>query len=87
MNKKKLRTVYPYSMVIDIVQNHGPVSAADVSDKLNMRRTESQRWLNKARNENYAFIVPTESEKKLSSMFNLQMIEIRGNKIYTKDRV
>lgn len=86
MNKKKTRTVYPYSMVLDIVQNHGPVTAADVSDKLNMRRSESQRWLNKARNENYAFVVATEREKKLSSMFELQMMEVRSNKLYSGDR-
>ncbi len=86
MNRKKLRTIYPYTMVLDVVQNHGPVSAAEVSDKLGMRRSESQRWLNKARNENYAFIVPTEPEKKLSSMYELQMMEIRNNKIYTGNR-
>ena len=86
MNKKKTRTIYPYSMVLDIVQNHGPVTAADVSEKLGMRRCESQRWLNKARNENYAFVVPRESEKKLSHMFELQMIEVRNNKLYSKER-
>ena len=86
MNKKKTRTVYPYSMVLHIVQNHGPVTAADVSDKLNMRRSESQRWLNKARNESYAFIVPTEREQKLSSMFEIQMMEVRNNKLYSGDR-
>jgi hypothetical protein len=87
MNKKKTRTVYPYSMVLDVVNNLGPVTVADVSENLNMRRIEAQRWLNKARNENYAFVIPTERDQKLSSMFELQMTEVRNTKLYNNKRV
>ena len=79
---RKTRKVYPYSMVINEVGANGPINTNQVSENLNMRRTEAQRWLNKARNESYVKIYPEEHTEKISSVFNGSKREINNNKYY-----
>ena len=81
---RKTRKVYPYSMVINEVGSK-PINANQVSENLNMRRTDAQRYLNKARNESYVSLYPEEHTKKMSSIFNgSSKAEINNNKYYTK---
>ncbi len=81
---RKTRKVYPYSMVINEVGTK-PINANQVSEKLNMRRVEAQRWLNKARNENYVSIYPEEHTEKISSVFNGSRREVNNNKYYIRN--
>ena len=81
---RKTRKVYPYSMVINEVGTK-PINANQVSENLNMRRTEAQRWLNKARNERYVSIYPEEHMEKISSVFNCSKREINNNKYYIRN--
>ena len=78
---RKTRKVYPYSMVINEVGSK-PINANQVSELLNMRRTDAQRYLNKARNESYVKIYPEEHTEKISSVFNGSKREINNNKYY-----
>jgi len=80
---RKTRKVYPYSMVINEVRET-PINAVQVSEKLNMRRTDAQRWLNKARNERYVSIYPEEHTEKISSVFNGSKREVNNNKYYIR---
>lgn len=81
---RKTRKVYPYSMVINEVGSK-PINANQVSENLNMTKTEAQRYLNKARNESYVSLYPEEHTKKMSSIFNgSSKAEINNNKYYTK---
>ncbi len=82
---RKTRKVYPYSMVINEVRET-PINAVQVSENLNMRRSDAQRWLNKARNESYVSIYPEEHMEKISSVFNGSKREINSNKYYIKKR-
>ena len=81
---RKTRKVYPYSMVINEVGSK-PINANQVSENLNMRRTDAQRWLNKARNESYVSIYPEEHTEKISSVFNGSKREINNNKYYIRN--
>jgi hypothetical protein len=78
---RKTRKVYPYSMVINEVKET-PINAVQVSENLNMRRSDAQRYLNKARNESYVSIYPAEHTEKLSSVFNPSKREVNNNKYY-----
>ena len=78
---RKTRKVYPYSMVINEVKET-PINAVQVSENLNMRRADAQRYLNKARNESYVSIYPAEHTEKLSSVFNPSKREVNNNKYY-----
>ena len=81
---RKTRKVYPYSMVINEVGSK-PINANQVSELLNIRRTDAQRYLNKARNESYVSLYPEEHTKKMSSIFDgSSKAEINNNKCYTK---
>lgn len=81
---RKTRKVYPYSMVLNEVGST-PINAVQVSENLNMRRSDVQRYLNKARNESYVSLYPEEHTKKMSSIFNgSSKVEINNNKYYTK---
>lgn len=81
---RKTRKVYPYSMVINEVGSK-PINANQISENLNIRRTDAQRYLNKARNESYVSIYPEEHTEKISSVFNGSIkAEINNNKYYTK---
>ncbi len=81
----KTRKVYPYSMVINEVGANGPINTVQVSENLNMRRTDAQRWLNKARNERYVSIYPEEHTEKISSVFNPSKREVNNNKFYIRN--
>ena len=81
---RKTRKVYPYSMVLNEVGST-PINANQVSENLNMRRTEAQRWLNKARNERYVSIYPEEHTEKISSVFNPSKREVNNNKFYIRN--
>jgi len=81
---RKTRKVYPYSMVINEVREI-PINANQVSENLNMRRTDAQRWLNKARNESYVSIYPEEHTEKISSVFNPSKRENNNNKYYIRN--
>jgi hypothetical protein len=82
---RKTRKVYPYSMVINEVGSK-PINANQVSENLNMRRTDAQRYLNKARNESYVSLYPEEHTKKISSVFNgSKREEINNNKYYIRN--
>jgi hypothetical protein len=81
---RKTRKVYPYSMVINEVREI-PINANQVSQLLNMRRTDAQRWLNKARNESYVSIYPEEHTEKISSVFNGSKREVNNNKYYIRN--
>lgn len=81
---RKTRKVYPYSMVINEVGTK-PVNATQISENLNMRRIDAQRYLNKARNESYVKIYPEEHTEKISSVFNGSKREINNNKYYMRD--
>ena len=81
---RKTRKVYPYSMVINEVREI-PINANKVSENLNMRRTDAQRWLNKARNESYVSIYPEEHTEKISSVFNGSKREVNNNKYYIRN--
>jgi hypothetical protein len=81
---RKTRKVYPYSMVINEVREI-PINANQVSENLNMRRTDAQRWLNKARNESYVSIYPEEHTEKISSVFNGSKREVNNNKYYIRN--
>jgi myo-inositol-1-phosphate synthase len=81
---RKTRKVYPYSMVLNEVGST-PINAVQVSENLNMRRSDAQRYLNKARNERYVSLYPEEHTKKMSSIFDgSSKAEINNNKCYTK---
>ena len=80
----KTRKVYPYSMVLNEVGST-PINANQVSENLNMRRVEAQRWLNKARNERYVSIYPEEHTEKISSVFNPSKREVNNNKFYIRN--
>jgi hypothetical protein len=80
---RKTRKVYPYSMVLNEVGST-PITSLQVSEKLHMRRSDVQRYLNKARNESYVSLYPEEHTKKMSSIFNGSKAEINNNKYYTK---
>jgi hypothetical protein len=81
----KTRKVYPYSMVLNEVGANGPINTVQVSENLNMRRTDAQRWLNKARNERYVSIYPEEHTEKISSVFNPSKRENNNNKYYIRN--
>jgi hypothetical protein len=81
---RKTRKIYPYSMVLNEVGST-PINANQVSENLNMRRTEAQRWLNKARNERYVSIYPEEHTEKISSVFNPSKREVNNNKFYIRN--
>jgi hypothetical protein len=82
---RKTRKIYPYSMVINDVGANGPINANQVSQNLNMMKTEAQRYLNKARNESYVSIYPEEHKEKISSVFNGSKREINNNKYYIRN--
>ena len=81
---RKTRKVYPYSMVINEVGSK-PINASQISENLNIRRTDAQRYLNKARNESYVKIYPEEHTEKLSAVFNGSKREINNNKYYIRN--
>ena len=81
---RKTRKVYPYSMVINEVGSK-PINANQVSENLNMMKTEAQRYLNKARNERYVSIYPEEHTEKISSVFNPSKREVNNNKFYIRN--
>jgi len=81
----KTRKIYPYSMVLNEVGANGPINTVQVSENLNMRRTEAQRWLNKARNERYVSIYPEEHTEKISSVLNPNRKELNSNKFYIRN--
>jgi hypothetical protein len=81
---RKTRKVYPYSMVLNEV-GYTPINANQVSENLNIRRTDAQRWLNKARNESYVSIYPEEHTEKISSVFNGSKREVNNNKYYIRN--
>jgi hypothetical protein len=81
---RKTRKIYPYSMVLNEVREI-PINANKVSENLNMRRTDAQRWLNKARNESYVSIYPEEHTEKISSVFNGSKREVNNNKYYIRN--
>ncbi len=85
LSRKKTRKVYPYSMVINEVGSNGPINTNQVSENLNMRRADAQRYLNKARNESYVKIYPEEHTEKLSAVFNSSKREINNNKYYIRN--
>ncbi len=82
---RKTRKVYPYSMVLNEVGANGPINTVQVSENLNMRRSDAQRYLNKARNVSYVSIYPEEHTEKLSSVFNGSKREINSNKYYIRN--
>ncbi len=82
---RKTRKIYPYSMVLNEVGANGPINTVQVSENLNMRRTDAQRWLNKARNERYVSIYPEEHTEKISSVFNTSKREVNNNKFYIRN--
>ena len=82
---RKTRKIYPYSMVLNEVGANGPINTVQVSENLNMRRTDAQRYLNKARNERYVSIYPEEHTEKISSVFNPSKREINNNKFYIRN--
>jgi len=82
---RKTRKVYPYSMVLNEVGANGPINTVQVSENLNIRRTDAQRWLNKARNERYVSIYPEEHTEKISSVFNPSKREVNNNKFYIRN--
>ena len=84
---RKTRKVYPYSIVLQEVEREGPISSKQVSENLNMRRNDAQRWLNKARNESYVSIYPEEHMEKLSSIFDRNKRELNNNKYYTANAI
>lgn len=81
---RRTRKIYPYSMVINEVGNR-PINATQISQNLNIRRSEAQRWLNKARNESYVSIYPEEHAEKISSIFNGNRRELNNNKYYIRN--
>jgi hypothetical protein len=81
-NNKKTRKVYPYSMVLNTVNNHGPIQTRDVSEILNMRSVEAQRWLNKARNERYVEVCPRYNIYKASAVYEIPFEQINDKKTY-----
>ncbi len=81
---RRTRKVYPYNIVINEVGANGPINGIQVSEKLNMRRTDAQRWLNKARNESHIILYPEEHIEKISSIFNPERRELNNNKYYIK---
>lgn len=81
---RKTRKVYPYSMVINEVGSK-PINANQISENLNIRRTDAQRYLNKARNESYVSIYPEEHTEKISSVFNGSKRETNNNKYYIRN--
>ena len=83
-SRKNTRKIYPYSMVINEVGSK-PINANQVSELLNIRRTDAQRYLNKARNESYVKIYPEEHKEKISSVFNGSKREINNNKYYIRN--
>jgi len=80
---RKTRKVYPYSMVLNEVRET-PINAVQVSENLNIRRNDAQRWLNKARNESNVSIYPEEHMEKLSSIFDRNKRELNNNKYYIR---
>uniref|UniRef100_A0A6C0DK95 Uncharacterized protein n=1 Tax=viral metagenome TaxID=1070528 RepID=A0A6C0DK95_9ZZZZ len=82
--KNRLRKVYPYSIVLQEVEKEGPICSKQVSENLNMRRVDAQRWLNKARNESNVSIYPEEHMEKLSSIFDPNRRELNNNKYYIR---
>jgi DNA-binding transcriptional regulator LsrR (DeoR family) len=61
-----------------------PINAVQVSENLNIRRNDAQRWLNKARNESNVSIYPEEHMEKLSSIFDRNKRELNNNKYYIR---
>lgn len=81
---RRTRKIYPYSMVLNEVGNR-PINATEISQNLNMIKTEAQRYLNKARNERYVSIYPEEHTEKISRVFNGSKREINNNKYYIRN--